>query len=108
MTTMLDIPDLREYAQLPSFTAAWAGHKRNKGWPAAGIQIAASKDVALVCTHNGSVEHASFVGFSYARFHYCPQGKWADWVALAHKIIEVDRIVQERRDAAFIVEGPLP
>ena len=85
------IEALRKRAKLSAFTGAWAGSKTDKGWPAAGIQIPASNDVALVCTHNGPLEHASFVGFSYSRFHYCPQGKWEDWVALAHKILEVDK-----------------
>ena len=101
----LNIPELRNLTGLPAFTRAWAGNGRDKGWPASGIQIYATENVSLICCENWYIDAscpASFIGFSYRRFHYCPQGPWDDWVRLAKKILEVDNVVQQYRDAAHI------
>ncbi len=103
----LTVAELRKIAGLPSFTAGWEGNKTDRGWPPCGIQIRGTDDVSLIAYSNASLScpYTQFQGFTYTRHHYCPSGPWADWVKLARKILEVNKIVEARQEADYLVES---
>lgn len=82
----MKIQKVREVVGAPSFTVGVP----KLGWPPEGI-IIGNRRAAIACTGN-YLDHQSapFSGWSYEGFHYCPSGKWADWVDLAKKILAAD------------------
>jgi hypothetical protein len=79
------IVEVRERLGLQPFTSPVP----RLGWIGDGLQVYGTNDVSLVCTGNYSdFSKAQFTGFSHSQFHYCPTGRWADWVALAKRILD--------------------
>lgn len=81
-------------AELPN-VRRWAQGRRNDGAIyLTGLRILATPNVAIVCQNNFTdIRDARFTGWSPSLFHYCPEGKWDDWVTLAKNILAIDAVL---------------
>lgn len=88
--------------RMPGLGHAIAEHRgRDCSWRAHGIRLLATHDVGLINSHHfRDIRTAEFSGWSQSRSHYCPTGKWTEWVELARRILAVDAAISsgERTD----------
>jgi hypothetical protein len=82
---------LERLKELPGVTAAIAAAPQC-GRPEEGITIWGTDRVAITCQFSNidDIKKMTFHGWNREEFHYCPSGKWSDWVALATRILEVN------------------
>ena len=84
------VADLRELPGVSSFSLG-VPRLPSGDYTPFGAVIRGSASVAIGVTHDcASFAEATFTGWNRRDFDYCPHGPWADWVALARRILAVE------------------
>lgn len=85
--------DADRFHEITGLPYAWKGAKQDRTSYYSGITLSPTKSVGLICNSSTDLLHpkwSRWSGWNRERFHYCPEGSWADWVTLSRKIIEAD------------------